>query len=79
MNRKEAEDLDATIDALENDEDDTIREEELEIIIDRLCDMSDKDYFKFTRYIKYERKARKQLGDMSQYAWTIYLHQQEGI
>ena len=68
MNRKEKEDLDETIEALENDEDDSLREEELNIIIDRLCDMSDKDFVKFMRYMRYERKARKQLGDMSQYA-----------
>lgn len=68
MNRKQKDDLDETIEALENDEDDCLREEELEIIIDRLCDMTDTDYRKFIQYIKYERKARKQLGDMSQYA-----------
>ena len=70
MNRKEKEDLDETIEALENDDeiDTQEREEELEIIIDRLCDMTDTDYRKFTQYMKYERKARKQLGDMSQYA-----------
>ena len=70
MNRKQKEDLDATIEALENDDeiDTQEREEELEIIIDRLCDMSDTDYRKFIHYMRYERKARKQLGDMSQYA-----------
>ena len=59
MNRKDKEDLDETIEALENeDEDNEEREAELELIIDRLCDMTDKDYRKFARYIRYERKAR---------------------
>lgn len=69
MKREEKEELNNTIAQLESDEpEDSEREEELEIIIERLCDMEDKDYRKFVRYIRYERKARKQLGDMSQYA-----------
>lgn len=69
MKREEKEELNNTIAQLENDDpEDSEREEELEIIIERLCDMEDKDYRKFVRYIRYERKARKQLGDMSQYA-----------
>lgn len=66
MKREEKEELDSTIDSLENDDWD--REEELTEVIDRLCNMSDSDYRKFARYIRYERKARKQLGDMSQLA-----------
>lgn len=69
MKRDEQEELNNTIAQLENDDqEDSDREEELEIIIDRLCDMSDKDFIKFMRYMRYERKARKQLGNMSQYA-----------
>lgn len=69
MKREEQEELNNTIAQLENDDqEDSEREEELEIIIDRLCDMSNKDFIKFMRYMRYERKARKQLGDMSQYA-----------
>ena len=75
MNRKEKEDLDETIESLENDEDDTLREEELNTMIDRLCDMSDRDFNKFMRFMRYERKARKQLGDMSQYAWYLHLYE----
>lgn len=69
MKRDEQEELNNTIAQLEDDDqEDSEREEELEIIIDRLCDMTDKDFIKFMRYMRYERKARKQLGDMSQYA-----------
>ena len=69
MKREEQEELNNTIAQLENDEpEDSEREEELELIIDRLCEMTDKDFIKFMRYMRYERKARKQLGDMSQYA-----------
>lgn len=69
MKRGEQEELNNTIAQLENDDQEVSeREEELEIIIDRLCDMSDRDFIKFMRYMRYERKARKQLGDMSQYA-----------
>lgn len=66
MKREEKEELDSTIEALEND--DWEREEELTTVIDRLCAMSDSDYRKFVRYMRFERKARKQLGDMSQLA-----------
>lgn len=66
MKREEKEELDATIESLEND--DWEREEELTTVIDRLCTMSDSDYRKFVRYMRFERKARKQLGDMSQSA-----------
>ena len=69
MKRGEQEELNNTIAQLENDDqEDSEREEELDLIIDRLCDMTDKDFIKFMRYMRYERKARKQLGDMSQYA-----------
>ena len=66
MKRGEKEELDKTIEMLQDD--DFNREVELVTLIDRLCDMSDSDYRKFARYIRYERKARKQLGNMSQLA-----------
>ena len=68
MKREDKEELDATIEALENESFDAEREEELHIIVDRLCEMSDSDYRKFVRFMRYERKARKQLGNMSQLA-----------
>ena len=69
MTKGDKNELDATIEQLESTEaDDAQREEELVAIVDRLCEMDDKDYRKFARYMKYERRAQKHLGSMSQYA-----------
>ena len=71
MTKNEKEELDAAIEHLEvsdNDEELDQREEELIAIVERLCEMNDKDYRKFIRYMRCERRARKHLGSMSQYA-----------
>jgi hypothetical protein len=66
MTKKDQEELDSTIEALETENDDSAeREEELSCIIERLCDMDDRDYRKFVRYMRCERRARKHLGSMS--------------
>lgn len=69
MTKGEKEELNAAIEQLEKPtEDDAEREEELIAIVNRLCEMDDKDYRKFILYMRYERKAQKHLGSMSQYA-----------
>lgn len=69
MTKKDNEELSAAIEQLEAKDDDfEQREEELVGIVNRLCEMDDKDYRKFIRYMRYERKAQKHLGSMSQYA-----------
>lgn len=69
MTKNEKEELNAAIEQLESKDDDfDQREEELVGIVNRLCEMDDKDYRKFIRYMRYERKAQKHLGSMSQYA-----------
>ena len=69
MTKGEKEELNAAIEQLEEPtEDDAGREEELIAIVNRLCEMDDKDYRKFILYMRYERKAQKHLGSMSQYA-----------
>jgi hypothetical protein len=69
MTKGEKEELNATIEQLEKPtEDDAEREEELIAIVNRLCEMDDKDYRKFILYMRYERKAQKHLSNMSQYA-----------
>lgn len=69
MTKNEKNELDSTIEQLEaRDEDFEQREAELVNIVNRLCEMDDKDYRKFIRYMYFERKAQKHLGNMSQYA-----------
>lgn len=69
MTKGEKEELNAAIEQLEKPtEDDAEREEELIAIVNRLCEMDDKDYRKFILYMRYERKAQKHLSNMSQYA-----------
>lgn len=69
--KEDKEELDAVIEQLEGDvseEELQEREEELIAIVERLCEMDDKDYRKFIHYMRCERRARKHLGSMSQYA-----------
>ena len=69
MTKNDKDELDAAIEQLESkDENFEQREEELVGIVNRLCEMDDKDYRKFIRYMRCERKAQKHLGSMSQYA-----------
>ena len=64
---KEAE-LNKAVELLENDDLAEHHDEELYYITERLCEMQDKDYRHFLRYMRNERKARKHLGSMSFYA-----------
>lgn len=64
---KEAE-LNKAVELLENDDLAEQHDEELYYITERLCEMQDKDYRHFLRYMRNERKARKHLGSMSFYA-----------
>lgn len=64
---KEAE-LNKAVELLENDDLAEQHDEELYYITERLCEMQDKDYKHFLRYMRNERKARKHLGSMSFYA-----------
>jgi len=61
---KEAE-LNKAVELLENDDLAEQHDEELYYITERLCEMSQKDYTHFLRYMSHERKARKHLGSMS--------------
>ena len=66
MTKNDKAELDATIEQLEyTPEQEAEREEELIAIVNRLCEMDDKDYRRFKRYIYFERKAQKHLGSMS--------------
>lgn len=64
---KEAE-LNKAVELLENDDLAEQHDEELYYITERLCEMQDKDYRRFLRYMRNERRARKHLGSMSFYA-----------
>lgn len=66
MTKKDQALLDSTIEALERtDEDEAERADDLIYITERLCAMSREDYKHFTRYMRWERRARKHLGSMS--------------
>ena len=66
MKKKDEKELDKTIELLENDDLAEQHDDDLICgITERLCEMSDKDYRKFTRYMRCERRARKHLGSMS--------------
>lgn len=66
MTKQEQDLLDSTIEELERTTDEEVsREDELIYMTERLCAMSKSDYRHFLRYMRYERRARKHLGDMS--------------
>ena len=66
MTKKDQDLLDSTIESLEmSDEEVAQREDELIYMTERLCEMSKTDFRKYMLYIRFERKARKHLGDMS--------------
>ena len=65
MTKQEEKELEKTVEILGDDELAEQRGEELIYITERLCDMSDKDYRRFIRYMHCERKARKHFDSMS--------------
>lgn len=68
MTKNDEAELAKAINDVEHSDDDeysTQRAEEIDWVIERLCDMDDKDYRKFIRSMHYERKARKHLGNLS--------------
>jgi len=68
MTKQEEAELNKTVELLEDDDLAEQHDEELYYITERLCDMRDKDYRRFLRYMRNERRARKHLGSMSFYA-----------
>lgn len=67
MTKKDQDLLDTTIEQLErSDEENEAREDELIYMTERLCAMSKSDYKHFIRYMRWERRARKHLGSMSE-------------
>ena len=67
MTKKQIEVLEDAVEQVEQ-EDDWEDFDYLGFMTERLCDMSDRDYKLFLKYIYYERKARKHFGDMSENA-----------
>ena len=65
MTKQEEKKLDKAVQLLENDDLAEKHDEEFDAMVERLCDMDDRDYRKFTRYMRCERRARKHLGSMS--------------
>ncbi len=65
MTKQEEKELDKAVQLLENDELTEEYDQAFLEMIERLCDMDDKDYRRFTRYMRCERRARKHLGSMS--------------
>lgn len=67
MTKKDQDLLDSTIEDLErSEEEDQDREDEMIYMTERLCAMSKSDYRHFIRYMRWERRARKHLGSMSE-------------
>ena len=65
MTKKDEKELDKAVELLEDDDLAEEHEEELFYITERLCSMDSKDYRRFLRYMRNERRARKHLGSMS--------------
>ena len=65
MTKQEEKELDKAVQLLEDDELTEEYDQAFLEMIERLCDMDDKDYRRFTRYMRCERRARKHLGSMS--------------
>lgn len=65
MTKQEEKELDKAVQLLEDDDLNEEYDQAFLEMIERLCDMDDKDYRRFTRYMRCERRARKHLGSMS--------------
>lgn len=65
MTKQEEKELDKAVQLLEDDELAEEYDQAFLEMIERLCNMNNKDYRQFTRYMRCERRARKHLGSMS--------------
>lgn len=65
MTKQEEKELDKAVQLLENDELAEEYDQAFLEMVERLCNMDSKDYRRFIRYMRCERRARKHLGSMS--------------
>lgn len=65
MTKQEEKELDKAVQLLEDDELAEEYDQAFLEMIERLCNMDSKDYRRFIRYMRCERRARKHLGSMS--------------
>lgn len=65
MTKKDEKELDKTIELLEDDDLAEEYDQAFLEMVERLCNMDSKDYRRFIRYMRCERRARKHLGSMS--------------
>lgn len=65
MTKQEEKELDKAAQLLEDDELAEEYDQAFLEMIERLCNMDSKDYRRFIRYMRCERRARKHLGSMS--------------
>ena len=65
MTKQEEKELDKAVQLLEDDDLAEEYDQAFLEMIERLCNMDSKDYRRFIRYMRCERRARKHLGSMS--------------
>lgn len=65
MTKQEEKELDKAVQLLEDDELADEYDQAFLEMVERLCNMDSKDYRRFIRYMRCERRARKHLGSMS--------------
>lgn len=65
MTKQEEKELDKAVQLLEDDELAEEYDQAFLEMVERLCNMGSKDYRRFIRYMRCERRARKHLGSMS--------------
>lgn len=65
MTKQEEKELDKAVQLLEDDELAEEYDQAFLEMVERLCNMDSKDYRRFIRYMRCERRARKHLGRMS--------------
>lgn len=65
MTKQEEKELDKAVQLLEDDDLAEEYDQAFLEMVERLCNMDSKDYRRFIRYMRCERRARKHLGSMS--------------
>lgn len=65
MTKQEEKELDKAVQLLEDDDLADEYDQAFLEMVERLCNMDSKDYRRFIRYMRCERRARKHLGSMS--------------
>lgn len=65
MTKQGEKELDKAVQLLEDDELAEEYDQAFLEMVERLCNMDSKDYRRFIRYMRCERRARKHLGSMS--------------